>query len=223
MPKKRRARSCGLCHQRSCGVVVASEAHLGSFDRTRMAGTSTVRAAVAPPARLCLKSAHDAAPRATAHVPPAAPVPLKMGADGGGLSSPPRRSAATIVPGGPGPVLRLRTRSGVHGEGQPGSASHLVAALAAILCSPARRVRRRRDSAQSHARRCDTSASAWSRPRPGTTCKAPRRSRRARGRHPSRRHGRRLRPRRAVLPAIERPRRSEDGSTRARPTGGRRC
>ena len=62
-------------------LVVASEAHLGTFDRTRMAEhVQQPGYAVAPPARLCLQVRRRH--RATGDrrcVPPAEPVPLKMG------------------------------------------------------------------------------------------------------------------------------------------------
>ena len=62
-------------------LVVASEAHLGTFDRTRTMAEHVQQPgyAVAPPARLCLQ---DAAPAAATGdrrcVPPSEPVPLKM-------------------------------------------------------------------------------------------------------------------------------------------------
>ena len=63
------------------GIVVASEAHLGTFDRTRMAEhVQQPGYAVAPPARLCLQVRRRH--RATGDrccVPPVEPVPLKMG------------------------------------------------------------------------------------------------------------------------------------------------
>ena len=63
------------------GIVVASEAHLGTFDRTRMAEhVQRPGYAVAPPARLCLQDAAPVAERGARRcMPPSEPVPLKMG------------------------------------------------------------------------------------------------------------------------------------------------